>query len=265
MPSKTNTATAPIMENENVIELLSILKANQSPSLNDFNAMLGHIIAMEMRLAEAVKELAAMRRDLAEAQKYNHPIKNAMQKAVIAMQVHVLEMREKLAELKTAFIDGCKNALAAFKEKGISALDNIARFFKIKPLLEAVHTGADKAAQSADRAVSNIEAASKRYHEAEMHIKNAGRALSGKEILTEAKDPGMIAKTFSTPFRATRFCFKGIRNNAVAAVGKLNRLEERAAEKKPSIKKTMEDFNKQIKEAERDTPERTKARPDPAL
>ena len=257
MPQTTNTATAPIKENAYVIELLGILKANQSPSMNDFNAMLNHVVAMENQLAEAVKQLEAMRRDLAEAEKYRHPIKNSMQKAVIAMQAHVLDLRDKLAEVKTAFINGCKNALAAFKEKGISALDNIARFFKVKPILEAMHTGANKAAQAADRAVANIEAISKRYHEAEMHLKNAGRALSGKEALTEANDPGIIAKTFAAPFRATRACFKSIRNNAVAAVGKLKRLEERAAEK-TSIKKDMEKYNKKIREAELDAPDRSR-------
>ncbi|MCL2666048.1 MAG: hypothetical protein FWE82_10580 [Defluviitaleaceae bacterium] len=255
---KTGTTTAPIVENEAVIELLGILKANQSPSLNDFNAILGHIIGMEMQLDAAVKELAAMRLDLAEAEKHNHPIKNAMQKAVIVMQAQVLDLREKLGELKAAFIDGCKNAVAAFKEKGITALDNIMRFFKIKPILEAIHTGANKSAQAADRAVANIEAASKRYHEAEMHIKNAGRALSGKEAVQEPKPPGVIAKVFSAPFRATRFCFAGIRNNAVAAVGKLKRLEERAAEKKTSIYKDMEKHNEQIAREERKTPTRAR-------
>ncbi|MDR1467287.1 MAG: hypothetical protein LBI55_02545 [Oscillospiraceae bacterium] len=265
---KTSTTAVPIMENEYVIELLEILKAHKSPSINDFNAVLGHVAAMEKQLEAAVSELAAMRRDLAEAEKHNHPIKNTMQKAVIAMQGQVLDLREKLAALKQSVIDGCKNALAAFKEKGISALDNIARFFKIKPILETIHTGADKAAQAADRAVANIEAASTRYHEAELHMKNAGRALKGKEAEQDMKPSGKIAKVFTAPFRATRFCFKGIRNNAVAAVGKLNHLEEQAAEqkqKKPSIYKTMEEHNRQIAEKERAVPVRDRPVPSTEL
>lgn len=256
---KTATKDAPIMENEYVKELLDILKKHKSPSMKDFKAMVGHIAAMEKNYDDMKRELAAMRSDYEQAVANNHPIKKNLQRAVINLNSQVLNLRDKLAEVKQAFIDGCKNAVTAFKEKGISALDNIARFFKIKPLLEATHKTADNAYKIANQVVGNIEAASKRYHEAEMHFKNAGRALSGKGAITEAKDPGVIAKIISAPFRGTRFCFKGIRNNTVAAVGKLNRLEERAAEK-TSIKKDMEKYNKQIEQAGRDEPMRTRQR-----
>ena len=257
MPSKTVTSTAPITENEYVKEFLDILKKHQSPSVNDFNAILNHIVAMERQLDKAVKELKAMRYNLAETEKHKHPIKSTMQSALISMQAQILELKEKLKVLKQTVIDGCKNALITFKEKGISALDDITRFIKIKSMLEVIQTGADKAIQSADRAVSNIEAASKRYHEAELHLKNAGRALSGKEARQKAKPPGRIAKIFSAPFRATRFCFNGIRNNAVTAVDKVKRLEEREAERKPSIKKTMKKLSKEIKQVELDAPDRS--------
>lgn len=171
MPSKTTIPTVPITENEYVKELLDILKKHQLPSVNDFNDILNHIAAMEQQLDKAVKELTAMRHNLAEAEKHKHPIKSTMQTALIAMQAQVLELKEKLKALKQTVIDGCKNALIAFKEKGISALDDIARFIKIKSMLEIIHTGADKALRSADRVVSNIEVASKRYHEAELHLK----------------------------------------------------------------------------------------------
>lgn len=254
---KTRKTAALIMEDDAVIELLSILKANNSPSVKDFTALLGHVTVMEKQLDSAVAELAAMRRDLAEMEKHRHPLKNVMQKAVIVMQGQVLELRDKLAELKQSIINGCRNTVAVFKEKGISALDSISRFFKVRSILEAIHTGADKAAQSADRVVSNIEAASVRYHDAELHLKNAGRALTGKEAAQEVKSSGKVAKTFSAPFRATFACFKGIGTHAAIAANKLRGLEERAAEhKKPSVKKTMEELNRQITEKERAAPNR---------
>jgi hypothetical protein len=254
MPIKNNK-TAPIMENPDVQELLGILKAHSAKSTPDFMAVLNHVVAMEKQLAAAVTELAAMRRDLAEAERRNHPIKNVLQKAVVSMQAQVLELRERLAEAKQAVIDGCKNAVAAFKEKGITALDNTARFFKVKPILEAIHTSADKSAHDADKIVSNIELASKLYHEAGRHLKNTIRALTGKEAIQEAKPPGKVAKALSAPYRAARTCFKGIRNNAVAAVGKLGRLEDRA---KPSFEQTMKECTEKVKQAERErkTPER---------
>lgn len=259
---KTSATAVPITDNEHVKELLAILEKHKSPSKRDFTALITHVANMEKQLEAAVQELAAMRRDFAEAERRNHPIKNALRNAVIVMQAEVLRLRDKLGELKQNVIDGCKNAVTAFKEKGISALDNIARFFKVRPILEAIHTGADKAAGAADRAVSHIEAASAKYHEAGRRLKNAGRALSGKEAITEAKPSGIVTKTFEAPFRAVGAAYRGIRNNAVAAVGKLGRLEERA---KPSIQKDMEKYNKKIREAERNAPKRGRSKLSPEL
>jgi len=261
MPT-TSTKDAPIMENENVVELLSILRDNNR-SDKALLAVLGQVTAMEKQLAAAVRELAAMRRDLAEAEKRNHPIKNALQKAVIAMQAQVIEMRNKLAQLKQSVIDGCKNAVQAFKDKGITALDNITRFFKIRPMLESIQNTADRAAQSADKTIANIEAISAQYHEAGKHLKNAGRALSGKEIIQEAKPNGKVSKTFSAPFRAVRACFAGIRNHAVVAVSKLKQLEEQAATRKPSIKKDIEKYTEKIEREGRDAPNRARSKPSP--
>jgi len=259
---KTSAKAAPIMENENVVELLSILRDNNR-SDKALLAVLGQVTAMEKQLAAAVRELAAMRRDLAEAEKRNHPIKNALQKAVITMQAQVIEMRDKLAALKQSVIDGCKNAVQAFKDKGIAALDNIARFFKIRPILESIHTGADRAAQSAAKTVANIETISAQYHEAGKHLKNAGRALTGQEIVQDAKPNGLVSKTFSAPFRAVRACFAGIRNHAVVAVSKLKQLEEQAATRKPSIKKDIEKYTEKIEREGRDAPNRARSNPSP--
>ena len=252
---QTGAANAPITENESVKELLAILDAHHSASKKDFLAVINQVGAMERQLDAAVKELAGMRRELAEAQKNNHPVVNAMRNAVAVMQEQVTELRKQLAVLKQTVIDGCKNAVTAFKEKGISALSNITRFFKIKPILEAVHTTAHRAAMSADQAIAKIEAVSAEYHEAGRHLKNMGRAMTGKEAIQEARPPGAVAKTVSAPFRAVRACFAGIRNQAVGAVNNLKRLEAQA-QRKPSIKKTMQRYNEKIEREGRAAPDR---------
>ncbi len=262
---KTSVKTASIMKNEHVAELISIMQKNKAPGKNTLLAILGQVTAMEKQLDAAVKELAAMRRDLAEAERRNHPIRNTLRKAVILMQAQVLDLRDKLGTLKQNVIDGCKNAVAAFKEKGISALDNLARFFRVQPILEAIQTNADKAAQSADRAVANIEAASARYHEAGRNIRNAGRALTGKEAVQDAAPNGSLSKTFTAPFRTVRTCFTGIGSRAAVTVKTINRLSDRAAERKPSNKKDMEKFNEQIARENRDVPKRGRSKPSPEL
>ena len=71
-------------------------------------------------------------------------------------------------------------------------------------------------------------------------MKNIGQALMGKEAVQEAKAPGKLAKTVQAPYRAERACFLAARNSLDKAVASLERLE-RAAERQPSILKTMQE------------------------
>lgn len=259
--ARRKTVATPILENEHVKELLAILRENNVPSTQDFLAVLNQVGAMEKQLDAAVKELAAMRQELKTAQEQNHSVKTALQKAVIVMQGQVLDLRDKLSELKKTVIEGCKNAVTEFKEKGVAALDNIARFFKVRPILEAMRDNLTKNIQYDDKAISKIEAISTEYHQAGRHLKNIGRAILGKETLQEVKQPGKLAAVISAPFRAERSCFAAMKRSADKALGAISRLEERAAEKKPSIRKAMEAHKQQIVQAEKVAPAIDRPRP----
>lgn len=249
----------PVMENEHVKELLGIMEANNLSTMKDMLDILNQVGAMEKQLDAAVTELAAMRQDLKTAQEQNHPVKTAMQKAVIFMQGQVLDLRDNLAELKQNVIYGCKNAVAAFTEKGISALDNITRFFKIKPILENMRDSLNKNIQFDNKAIAKIEAASAEYHKAGRHLKNMGRVFVGREAMTEAKAPGKLAAAVSAPYRAERSCFVSMKKSVEAAIRKMERLEEKAH--KPSIKQTMQVFNEQIVQAKKDAPAAERPQP----
>jgi len=257
--SMIEASTAPLLENEHVKELLAILRENNSSSTKDFLAVLNQVGAMEKQLDAAVNELAAMRRELAEAQEQNHPVKTALQNAVKTLEKNIATLRERLDELKQNIIGGCKNAVAVFKEKGISALDNIARFFKVKPILENMRGELNKNIQLDDKAITKIEAVSAEYHQAGRHLRNIGRALLGMESVQDAKPVGKLAKALEVPFRAERSCFVSMKKNVEAAIDGLTRLEDRA---KPSIQKTMQTHNEKIAEGKKDAP--TPERPRPA-
>ena len=246
------------MENEHVKELLAIMRENNAPSTKDFLAVLQQVGAMEKQLDAAVKELSAMRREPQEAQEQNHPVKTAMQKAVIAMQGQVLDLRDKLAELKQNVIDGCKNAVAAFKENGITALDNIARFFKVKPILENMRDTLNDNIKFDNKAIAKIEAVSAEYHEAGRHVKNMGRAILGKEAVQEAKSPGKVAAAVAAPYRAERSCLVSMKKSVEKAIGGLTRLEDKA---KSSIKKDLQSFSEQAAQAKKDAPAPDRPRP----
>lgn len=253
---KANRVSVPLARNKEVANLLALLGKHNPPSLADFRMLLNKVNEVEQQLEAAVRELAAMREALSEAEQHRHPAANAMRKAVIAMQTHILELREKLSALKQTVIEGSRNALAAFREKGSSALDNIARLFKVRSILEAIHIQADHAVAAADRSVAHIKAVSMKYHEAGRHLKNAGRALTGKEAIQEAKPPGKVSKTFTAPFRAVRSCFRSIEKNSAALSDRLKQLEE----KKRSVKAAIRQHNEErAKEKTISSPKRSRA------
>ena len=256
----TKSNTAPIMSDKNVQELIKIMQYNNAPTMKDFIALINQVGAMEKQLEAAVNELAAMRQELSEAQKQNHPAKNALQKAVVSMQAQVLELRDKLAELKENIINGCKDAIAAFKEKGITALDSIAKFFKVKPILENMRETLDKNIKDDDRAIAKIEAISTEYHQAGIHVKNMGRAIIGKDTVQEPAPSGKLAAVISFPFRTERKIFASMKKSVESAIASVARLEEKAAERKPPIRETLENLNKKVEreKAERPAPERAR-------
>ena len=253
-------SNAPIMSNKDVVELIKILRQYDAPTADDFLAMLEQVKAMEKQLKAAVGELVAMRRELAEAREHGHPVKDTLQKAVNTMQAQVSGLRNKLAELKENIINGCKNTINAFKEKGVTVLDGIARFFKVKPILENIRDTLDKNIKRDDKMIAKIEVISTEYHQAGLHVKNIGRAIRGKDAAQEAKPPGKIAAAISYPFRIERRIFASIKKSAEAAIGAAVRLEEKAAERKPSVKDTLKNFNRQVEKgkAEKPTPERAR-------
>lgn len=177
------------------------------------------------------------------------------------MQDRVLTLRERLDALKDSIIEGCKNLLTAFKEKGVQALPNAARFFKLRPALESMRDGLSERIKADDRAIAKIEAVSAEYHEAERHLKNAGRALVGKAAVAEAKAPDRLAKAVSAPFRAERASLLSARKSVDNALGRLASLEK-SAQRRPSIKKTMQHYQNKIDKAPKSEPGRDTRRDD---
>jgi len=226
-------ATPPLEQNPYVKELLALLKKHKSPGRAELLAMLANAARIEQQLAEALLELAAMRRELIIIREENHPFRTALQNTINALQERIEALREQLETLKAAIIEGCKNALAAFKERGAEALDGIAKFFKLRPALEKLSEACEKSEQDNNRAIDKIETISAEYHKAGQALRNIGRAAMGKEPLTEAKAVGKVAKAVEAPFKAVRACSRAAWVQAQGALENLAKLEKTADRPKP--------------------------------
>ncbi len=258
--AKSKTATAPVLENEHVQELLTILRENNAPSTQDFLAVINQIGTMERQLDAAVQELAAMRRELNVAWEQAHPVKTALQNAVKTLDKNTVTLRERLDAVKRNVIEGCKNAVSAFREKGVSTLDNITRFFKVRPILESMRGSINRSISLEDRMISTIEAVSTEYHQAGKHLRNMARAMTGQDAVHDVKPVSKLAKAMEAPLKANRACFAAMKKSVETTLSRIAVLE-RAAERKPSIQKTMQSLNEQIAQGKKDAPTVDRPRP----
>lgn len=259
---KSKTAAAPLLENEHVRELFAIMEANKVLTMGDLLTVVTQVSAMERQLDAAVTELAALRREMSAAREQAHPVKTTVQNAGAALENSVSALRDKLGVVRQNVIEGCKNAVDAFKEKGISALDNITRFFKVRPMLEAMRGDLNKGIRADGAAIAKLKTAGTEYHEAGRHLKNVGRALLGKEALPDKKPLGKLSKSLTAPFRAELSCLFALKKSVNAALTRLAALEQ-AAERRPSAKKAIAQLSqaqKALPAAEKSLPVKEEAR-----
>lgn len=190
-----------------------------------------------------MEQLAAMRQDLQEMRK--SPLKSALQKTVHALEEKAEALRGQITVLKENIIEGCKQALAGFKERGTEALDNLAQFFHLREGLVSIQKATESAIQLDSQALKRIEAMSLEYHEAEKHLKNVGLTLMGKETIQTAKPMGTLAKVVSAPYKADLTCHLAMRGTIQKALSGLERLEQTV--KKPSILQTMQEQAEKVR------------------
>lgn len=247
-------------------DLLDTLQ-NNGKDTSGLTALIDHVNGMESFCKQAENKIEDMKCQLAEMKEIqSHPIRSALQNTTNSLKTKVAEIREQLSVLKANIIDGCKNAVAAFKANGIIALDKLASFFRVKTCLKKVKNSAVKTALDCNKALDKIEAFSQEYHKAGRGLKNMARIAVGKMPIDKVKKSGKLAKTFGAPYRAYKTCMYKLYSSAVVGIEKIDTLsrtadakrEEKAAAKKPSLEERLNEKKEFVrqKEHERVVPER---------
>lgn len=227
-----DNGNATLLDNQYVKELYSILN-NHHKNTDGLSALLNHVSAMEAFVKHAEDRIAEMKSQLDEIKEIQgHPLKNTLQAAIRSLEKVVAAMKERINSVKASIAEGCKNAVTAFKENGIAALDKLASFFDVKGGLQALRKDIDNAIRIDGRAVEKINAFAKEYHSAGRAVKNMARVLVGKEPLSKEKAAGKLAKAISAPFIAEKTILSAMRRSVNKAITGLENLEARAWAKK---------------------------------
>jgi hypothetical protein len=262
---KETANSAPLAENRYIKELFTILHNNGRDS-SGLAALLGHVSEMENFVKRAEDKIADMKSQLAEMKEVqDHPVRAKLQNAIKALETKVAEVKESLAAFKNNIVEGCKNAVDAFKEKGIAALDKLASFFRVKSGLEDWKKNIDTIIKADDKAIGNIESFANQYHSAGRAIKNMARIAVGKEPVDAKKEAGKLAKAMSAPYKAQKSALTSLRKSIDKAIKGLDALEtnaqakqaeraERTAAKKPSLMGQLQENLALIEQQKREAP-----------
>jgi len=262
MNEQTNTPRETLAENEYVKDLFGILREHHRDT-SGLDALLGHVSDMEDFAKQSEGRIADMKCQLEEMREIqNHPVKNALRNAIKSLEASVAAMKVHIAELKADIIDGCKNAVAAFKENGIGALDKLASFFRIKSGLLAIKNNIVSDINVVDRAIARNEAFSREHYKAGNALKNMLRIVIGKEPVDAKKEAGKLAKILNAPNYAHKTCLLAIKNAVDASLGKLAQLERGAdvvrgikpVRKKPKLDALIETGKVKIAHRDREKP-----------
>ncbi len=191
-----------------------------------------------------------------------------MQSAVRALEATVASVREQLSEIRTNIIEGCKNAITAFREGGTRALDRAASFLHIKTGLQAMKNDLVKGVNICDRSVAQVNAFANEYHSAGRALKNMARLLIGKPPIDTKKEVGKIARALTFNYRAQKSCLLAVKAAVDKAIGGMDKLEQSAdgyragrAAAQPTLAAELAEGREKVqhRELERKAPERAPA------
>ena len=98
---------------------------------------------------------------------------------------------------RTNFVSAAGRMLGTFQEKGRAALRHAVQALRIPSVLSRMGRGFAHASQAMEQCAGKLDVIREELHQAGGHMKNAGRALAGKEALEAQEleaDKGALAR-----------------------------------------------------------------------
>ena len=266
----------PAQNNEVIQQFIKLLEENgRQGQAQDLSQLLWYMDGMNRQFNAVLQELQEVKAQL--AQERQPTVKKVMEGTATNLENKLEWARDMLAGLRERIVDCARNAVENFKEAGVSALDKAVSAMRVKNVLESLQEHLSGMTADAKRNIEKVENIGHELRSIGSHLKNAGRAVIGKE--TQAVDGGQAGRFQSAvlaPMRAIQKLLSSMNNATLAAIGGVEHLEqtaeaarearaERQAEQKPSIRQMLAE--KKAETAARSVPTSEKERkvPEAAL
>ena len=180
-------------ETNNVMELLNILNmCNKAKEQLQISMLLEQMQEMEKNYASVLQELTEVKVKLNSIQLNN--LSQTPTKAADVVQLSddvshdITEKHHNLQNIRQNLNAGAKQVVQKFKDVGITALNNVCGFLGIKEKLIQLRDDARSNEMKMKTSIEKIEKIESELGATILHAKNVGRAIAGKEALTETSE-----------------------------------------------------------------------------
>ena len=247
-------------------ELLKLLNENgRAVQGQDLSLMAWYLDGMERQFDAVLQELQRVKAELAQVTEQQAPDKPLLTNMLETLEAKVEQARERLSAFRDKILECAHDAVDRFKDAGVSALDNAVAAMRVKKGLEHLQEGLQSSLSGMKEALGKAEEMGTQLRTGFRDIANAGRIVANKELDFDPKtEEGRFQSVVLAPMRGIQKLLSNINNNALAAIGVVEDLEqsadmarerqaERAAEKpgkrlakKPSIRQALKNNQAEI-------------------
>lgn len=253
--------------NQEIMEqFLKLLSENgRAGQSEDLSRLLFYMDGMSRQLDAVHQELQAVKVQLAQAQ--DAPQKTVLQNMVDGLQNKVRQAQEKLDGLREKIMQCAANAVESFKRVGVTALDKAVSAMGIHKTLEAVQQNISVSLDDSKKSIEKIETLGHELRSVGGHLKNAGRAVIGKETrAVNGGQEGHFQAAVLAPMRTVYKMLSSMNNATLAAIGNVERLETAAENLREAKKPPAQQTETEEKEPEhKEEPAENKRREKPSI
>lgn len=237
-----------------VFELLALLQQQgQNEQIQMIQNLSSTIALLDNNLTTAMEELKAVKAQLYAVPKTT--LKETAIKQVEKVDNGLQSLKNQLDTIKAKFIATAQNVVNAVKDTGIVALDKTSEFIHLKENLNAFYSGVKNTIAKVDKSIDTLNAVTQEANSAIKHIKNVGRAMTGKERNHSMAHP---SDNVAKPLKAVRKMLVSTGNKSLGTISNTERLANRSKQiqaEKPSVLKKLKE-----QKAEKSEPKPTKAK-----
>ena len=265
-----------MQSNEAIQQFTKLLVENgRQGQAQDLSQLLWYMDGMNRQFNAVLQELQEVKAQL--AQERQPAVKKVMEGTATNLENKLEWARDMLAGLRDRIADCARNAVENFKEAGVSALDKAVSVMRVKNVLESLQEHISGMIADTKRNIEKVENIGHELRSVGGHLKNAGRAITGKEsLVVDGGQAGRFQSAVLAPMRGIQKLLSNMNNTTLAAIGGVEHLEqtaeaareeraERQAEKKPSIRQMLAEKKAEIAARSAPTPEKERKTPEAAL